>query len=250
MMADRKKGRKRSKSDSQSEVSIGSQESTSMSTDFGSLDVSSQRQFLVPRRRRCIPTGTLTSQKLKYADDSYLPSFCYKDVRVDNRKPISTKVFPLCGNYIVDLAAMVSTLKKVATCIKCKLGAMELYEVPCRFTCATKLLLICDKCENSEIFMTIDTKHSDQMNSLHFSSVLGSRLAGLSFDKTSTLFASLNLPPPPSRSRNVWIEKEVIIAADKEAVASMERATKELESTIGIDSNTKCVHISASMDCA
>ena len=155
MMADRKKTMKRAASES--EVSIGSQESTSMSTDFDALDVNSasQRRFLVPRRRKHIPTGTLTSQKLKYIDDSFLPSFCYKDVRFDECKPIPQRVFPLCGNYIVDLAAMVSTLKKVATCIRCKSGAMELYEMACPGTCASKLLFRCDECVNSEIFMNV-----------------------------------------------------------------------------------------------
>ena len=143
---------------------------------------------------------------------------------------------------------MVSTLKKVVTCIQCQSGAMELYEMACSGTCATKLLFICDDCANSEIFMTIDTKHSDTMNSLDFSSVFGSHLAGLSYEKTNSLYASLNLTPPPSRYKNTKIEKKVVIAAEKEAVASMERAKKELESTIVIDPTTKCVHVSASMD--
>ena len=58
----------------------------------------------------------------------------------------------------------------------------------------------------------------------------------------------MNLPPPPTQHNSTKIEKEVVIAAEKEAVASMERAKKELESRIGIDPTTKCVHVSASMD--
>ena len=58
----------------------------------------------------------------------------------------------------------------------------------------------------------------------------------------------MGLSPPPIQYHRAKIMNEVIIAAEKEANLRLERATKELESLIGINPVTNYVHVTASID--
>ena len=58
----------------------------------------------------------------------------------------------------------------------------------------------------------------------------------------------MDLPPPPIQHHFNRIQNEVLIAAEKEAKASMDRAKTRLETKLGIDPITNCVHVAASID--
>ena len=135
MMTDIKKTRKRSASES--EATLGSQDSVLQ--EFDTLEVNSQQDdsasesvFKKPRlsRRKKLPTETPASKKLDYNGKSYLPDPINMELLIPEYKgklliaehKIMQKVSPLCGNYIMDLAAMVLTLSEVATCKRCKWG--------------------------------------------------------------------------------------------------------------------------------
>ena len=63
-----------------------------------------------------------------------------------------------------------------------------------------------------------------------------------------TYHACLSLPPPPNQSNFYKIQAELVTAAEKEAKASMEIATTELKSSLGLDPTINCVNVSASID--
>ena len=56
------------------------------------------------------------------------------------------------------------------------------------------------------------------------------------------LSESIGIPPPPSTHSYPKIVKEVLIEAEKESKASMEKAAKEVPNQIGMDLTTKCAH--------
>ena len=206
--------------------------------------------FKKPRislRRKEIPTGTIASEKLKYIEGSFHQDFSLMYLKIEGEK-VKQKVRPLSDRYIVDLAAMVSTLSEVASCKKCNKGEMELFEMNSRATCASKLVFRCCACNNSIVFMNVGEINSDSTNLLDLSCVLGGRIVDLNPENLRTFYACLDLPPPPMPSRFTKIQEEVLAFAEKEAEASMERATKELKSEIAIDPSTQCVHVSASID--
>ena len=93
-------------------------------------------------------------------------------------------------------------------------------------------------------------RESKSTNILDTSCVLDARLAGMNSEKLRSYHASFSLTPPPSTYCYPKIEKEVPIAAEKEAKASMGRAAKNLQTQMGIDITTKCTHVLASIDCA
>ena len=251
-----KETRKRKMSDaSQSMATSGSQDSVSM--DLGTLNVNSQPAdsapeiFKKPRtsiRSKEIPSETMASKKLIYKKESFIPTSSEEmKIQIEGYS-YNQSVRPLCGNYIVDLSAMILSLSEVASCILCNGGVMELFEMACRGTCASKLLFRCNKCYNSKIFMNVGEINSDSTNSLDTSTVLAGRIAGLNSEKTRTYHAGLNLQTPPTSYCLIKLQDKVIAAAEDEAIASMERATKQLKSMMGIDPTTKCVHASASLD--
>ena len=80
--------------------------------------------------------------------------------------------------------------------------------------------------------------------------VLGGRIAGLSADKLRSYHAFLNIPPPPNPYRFPKIQADVLAAAEKEAKATIDRATMELQFQMSIDPATQCTHVSASIDAA
>ena len=260
-MTDRKKTTKRSAPDS--EPNPGSQDS--LLQDFDTLEVDSQQDdsaseslFKKPRlskRRSKVPTESISSKKLNFDDEIYLPEPIKMHLLIPEliedqqfEQLIMQEVLPLCGNYIMDLDAMVSALSAVATCKRCKSGEMQLFEMKRTTTCASQLVFRCNACCNAIIFMNVGEIGSKSTNILDLSSVLGSRLAGIPSEKLRTFSASMGLPPPPIQYHHTKIMNEVIIAAEKEANSSLERATKELESQIGIDPITKYVHVTASID--
>ena len=85
-------------------------------------------------------------------------------------------------------------------------------------------------------------------NLLDLTSVLSSRLVGLNSEKLRTFSSCMGIPPPPSRYHFNKIQKEVLIAAEKEAEASMDRAKTQLETKLGINPITNCVHVALSID--
>ena len=85
-------------------------------------------------------------------------------------------------------------------------------------------------------------------NLLDLTSVLSSRLVGLNSEKLRTFSSCMDLSPPLSRHYFNKIQKEVLIAAEEEAKASMDRAKTQLETKLGINPITNCVHVAASID--
>ena len=247
------KDRKRQKSAaSERGSSVRSQDSLFMGLETMELadqhEDSASGTFKKPRRKE-IPTGTNASKKLDYNEQSYLPKASLIVLNIDDHK-VSQPVSQLCGNYIFNLAAMVLSMSEVALCIKCKKGVIELFEVECPDTCASKLIFRCKNCHNYKVFMNVGEINSTSRNSLDSACVLGGRIAGLRADKLRSYHASLNIPPPPNPYRFPKIQADVLAAAEKEAKATMDRATMELQFQMSIDPATQCTYVSASIDAA
>ena len=67
--------------------------------------------------RKNVPTGTIASEKLEYIEESFLPGYRFLDVKTEpHSTSIKQKVYELSGDYIVDLAAMISSMSEVASC--------------------------------------------------------------------------------------------------------------------------------------
>ena len=96
---------------------------------FDALDMSSQLDdstsetlFKKPRRnfrKKDVPTGTIASEKLEYIEESYLPGYRWLDIKMETGmegfeatpRIYKQKAYELSGDYIVDLAAMISSMK-------------------------------------------------------------------------------------------------------------------------------------------
>ena len=256
MASNETRTRKRRKSAaSESGPSLTSQDS--IFEGFDALDMSSQpddstseRLFKIPRRssKKEVPTGTIASEKLKYIEESFLPGYRFLDVKTElHSTPIKQKVYELSGDYIVDLAAMISSMSEVASCRLCKEGVMQLFEIDCPGTCASKLLFRCSTCNNGKFFMNVGEIKSPT-NRLDVSCVIGARIVGINSENLRTLNACKNLPPAPTQYTFNKSHKKVLAAAEEEAKVSMERATMELKSQLPIDPTTNCVHVPASID--
>ena len=220
---------------------------------FDTLGVSSQddsaREATQMFEKPCI-SGTQKVPGANVAEsveETFLPSSFLLDLMCEGSQA-SQMVFPLVDNYIINLLAMVSTLVKVAVCSECKEGTMEIFELNYTASSATKFLLRCNNCHNSIVFLGVGDFNSVSTNALDASSVLGSCIVGLNSRKMRTYHACLGLPPAPNAPKFIKIRAELITAAEEEAKASMERAVAELKSSLGLDSTTKRVHASASID--
>ena len=224
------------------EDSVASQESVTKDLEkmvvhsrvSGSLESDSFKKPRTMSRRKPLPTGTIASEKLEYIDESFLPDNFILNLKIDE---VSCKQpdRPLHGNYIVDLAAMVRSISDVASCKKCKDGLMEMFELESTDTCASKFLFRCDVCLNPNVFMNVGETNSGTTNLLDLTSVLSIRLVGLNSEKLRAFSSCMDLPPPPSRYHFPTIQAEVLIAAEKEAEPSMDRAKTHLETKLGID---------------
>ena len=126
---------RRKRSASGMENTISSQES--VTKDLEKMVVHSQISgsslesdtFKKPRimsRRKPFPTGTITSEKPEYIDESFLPDYFTLELKFDEVSCMQP-FRPLHGNYIVDLDAMVGSLSDVASCKKCKVGLMKIF---------------------------------------------------------------------------------------------------------------------------
>ena len=186
---------------------------------------------------------------MDYNEQSYLPKASLIVLNIDDHK-ISQPVSPSYGKYIVNLAAMVLSMSEVALCIKCKEGVIELFEIECPDTCASKLIFRCKNSYNYKVFMNVGEINSTSTNPLDSACVLGGRIAGLSAGKLRSYHASLNIPPPSNPYRFPKIQADVLAAAEKEAKATMDRATMELQFQMSIDPATQYTHVSASTDTA
>ena len=78
---------------------------------------------------------------------------------------------------------------------------------------------------NAKIFMNVGEVNPSTTNRLDISCVLGLRIVGMNSEKLRTFNPCVNLPPAPSPYTFTKIHSEVLTAAEKEAKASMERAT-------------------------
>ena len=67
---------------------------------------------------------------------------------------------------------MVASISEVASCKKRKVGVMELFDMPCRATCATKLLFTCSKWKNKKNLLNVGEIISEATNLLDLSCVL------------------------------------------------------------------------------
>ena len=145
--------------------------------------------FKKPRMSRIkpLPTRTISSEKLEYIEESFLPDYVTLNLKFDEEKTCIQPVCPVQGNYIVDLAAMVRSLSDVASCIKCKVGIMEIFELKATDTFASKLIFRCEECFYSKVFMSVgEPTSSTTTNLLDLTSVLSSRLVGLNSEKLRT----------------------------------------------------------------
>ena len=263
MASDESRKRKRSAA-SESGPSLVSED---LMLRIDALDMSSQHDatsetlFKKPRRsirKKDVPTGTIASEKLEYNDESHLPGYRWLDIKMetgmegfeDKSRIYKQKVYEVSGDYIVDLAAMISSMSEVASCNQCeeKEGVMQLFEIECPGTCASKLLFRCSKCKNAKIFMNVGEVNPSTTNRLDISCVLGARIVGMNSEKLRTFNGCVNLPPAPTPYTFTKIHSEVLTAAEEEAKASMERATMELKSQFPIDPITNCVYVPASID--
>ena len=108
------------------------------------------------------------------------------------------KAYELSGDYIVDLAAMISSMSEVASCKQCKEAVMQLFEIESSCTCSSKLLFRCSECMNAKIFMNVGEVNPSTTNRLDISCVLGARIVGMNSEMLRTFHACVNLPPAPS----------------------------------------------------
>ena len=240
---------------SESVHSLGSQDS--LTDRIGGLGMSSQpsdstseRPFKIPRRKD-VPTGTIASEKLEYIEGSFLPGYRMLDVETKNETTSTRyKVRELSSDYIVDLAAMISSMAEVASCRQYKEGVMELFEINCLGTCASKLLFRCSTCDNGKFFMNVgEIKSPDSpTNRLDLSCVLGARMVGMNSENLRTFNACMNLPPAPTQYTFDKTHRLVLAAVEEEAEASMERAAMQLKSQNDIDPTTNCVLVPGSID--
>ena len=71
--------------------------------------------------KKDVPTGTIASEKLEYNDESHLPGYKWLDIMMetgmegfeDKSRIYKQKVYEVSGDYIVDLAAMISSTIQV-----------------------------------------------------------------------------------------------------------------------------------------
>ena len=124
---------------------------------------------------------------------------------------------------------MISFMSEVASCRQCKEGVMQLFEIDCRGTCASKLSFRCSTCKNGKFFRNVGEIKS-RTNRLDLSCVLGARIVGINSENLRTLNACMNLPPAPTQYTFNKTHKKVLATAEEESKASMERATVEVKS--------------------
>ena len=79
-------------------------------------DSTSESPFKIPRRKD-VPTRTVASEMLEYIEGSFLPGYRMLDVKTENKNTSTRyKVRELSSDYIVDLAALISSMAEVASC--------------------------------------------------------------------------------------------------------------------------------------
>ena len=146
----------------------------------------------------------------------------------------------------------------MAACRKCQLGTLELYQKPHHLSCATQLMFRCAKCFATRTFWSVSgyfrssiqlgDKKISKRNDIMYSSVLGGRLAGIGEPNLRLYHAAMNIPPPPTGPSFQRIQKDLLIAAEYVANMSMMEAKIGLESILGINPLTNCVHAVVSYD--
>ena len=95
--------------------------------------------------------------------EAFSPDCLDLEIEIDGCR-FGKKKVPITDNYIIDLVAMVTTLSQVATCKKCNKGAIEIFEIDCRGTSASKLLFRCSACYNSKISMDVSVDNFKSTN--------------------------------------------------------------------------------------
>ena len=79
-------------------------------------------------------------------------------------------------------------------------------------------------------------------NDIMYSTVLGGRLAGIGQPNMLIYHAAMNIPPPPVGSTFQNIQKDLLLASKYVANISMMKAKIGLESILGMNRLTNCVH--------
>ena len=194
---------------------------------------------------------------LDFEDRSFLPTKISMKFRsLDGI--FEEDVLLVTGNVIIHSESFISILGEVAVCRNCQLGTLELYQKSYNLSCATQLMLRCTKCFASRTFWSVSgyfrssipigDKTVSKRNDLMYSSVLGGRLAGIGEPNLMRYHASMNIPPPPDAASFLNIQKDLLIASEYVANNSMLKAKNGLETILGINPLTKCVHAVVSYD--
>ena len=168
------------------------------------------------------------------------------------------EVIPVKGNFVINLEAMMQVLGTLAVCRECQHGNLEAYDRRIKASCASYIMLRCNKCYNSRTFWSVsgkfehDIHFGDQTirkrNDMVYSTVLGGRIIGIGESKLNFYHAILNIPPPPSRRVFHHVQKDILIAAEFVATQSMITAKDQLIALLGTNPETNCVHAIASYD--
>ena len=211
------------------------------------LTVGTTRPETVPIPSSSIDTAA--SLKLDFLAPTYLPS--KQNIRV--RSP-EGKV----EKWIINLESFVSILGEVAVCRNCQLGTLELYQKSYHLSCATQLIFRCKECLSHRTFWSVSgyfrssiqlgEKNISKRNDMMYSSVLGGRLVGMGVPNLRLYHACLNIPPQPTGPSFQRIQKDLLIASEFVANNSMMKAKNGLETILGINPLTNCVHAVVSYD--
>ena len=203
-------------------------------------------------------TATSASRKLDFPSDTFLPTKINIKCRSPEGKVEAEDVLPVTGNCLINVDSFVSILGEVAVCRNCQLGTLELYQKSYHLSCATQLIFRCTKCFASRTFWSVSgyfrssiqlgDKKISKRNDIMYSSVLGGRLAGLGEANLRLYHAAMNIPPPPVGASFQNIQRDLLLASEYVANNSMMNAKIGLESILGINPLTNCVHAVVSYD--
>ena len=99
-------------------------------------------------------------------------------------------VYPVSGNYVIDLEAFLPILQEVAVCRSCQTGNLELWNHGTKASCASYLMFKCASCSVSKSFWSVSGKFLNKTipigdlsipkrNAIVYSTVFGGSLIGI-----------------------------------------------------------------------
>ena len=173
------------------------------------------------------------------------------DVQSEDESIVSLKVRKVEGNYVIEIASLVSALRKISVCRKCERSELDIFEdASTRIPSASCLLIRCDHCQIYQRLWSVSGHFGQpkgtlsagegvpaKWNQMEIAVVLGSRMVGIGYESLRMYHAILDIPAPPSKPRFDKILMDMIGVAEMTAVESMDNAMQALVQERSVNSS-------------